>query len=149
MRQPKVTFAFISLPVLLLFLFVISLSYQFNQKQSQQRQWRYQQAQVLEEQLIWRAFEFQIVSNVGPSQASDSTCAGFCILDIGDLATAAWPNVYEYQDESLVWIFEKYLGGKSTYRLCAKAVLHSLTYCWWLTQSDGQLYWFASLPINH
>lgn len=149
MYRPKIKAAFISLPVLLLLLFVISLSYQFNQKQAQQRQWRYQQTKVLKEQLIWQAFEFQVVSKVISSQASMSVCAGFCELEIDEITTAAWPNTYQYQGEALVWLFEKYLGDKDRYRLCAKAVLNPMIHCWWLEHADGQLYWFASLPINH
>lgn len=148
MHQPKIKAAFISLPVLLLLLFVISLSYQFNQKQAQQRQWHYQQIEVLKEQLIWQVFEFQIVSKVIASQASTSACDGFCVLETDDIAIAAWPNSYQYRDETLVWLFEKYLGDKDKYRLCAKAVLYPMIYCWWLEHTDGQLFWFASLPIN-
>lgn len=149
MRILQTTKAFISLPVLLLLLFVISLSYQFNQEYAAQRQWRFQQQLVVDEQLIWQAFEFQVLSELESNQATLSVCTGFCLLDLSESAISHWPNKYQYQDDVLVWFFEKENTLEGEYRVCAKRALYQSAYCWWLAETDGKLNWFASLPINY
>lgn len=141
--------AFISLPVLVLFLFVISLSYQFNQAQAKQRQWLAQTEFTIGQARIWQAFEFQVLSNLQTDQALSSSCGGLCALDVSQVVTDSWPNQYHFKNENLWWIFEAANGPNKHFRVCAKRESDQLIYCWWLKESLGQLYWFASLPINN
>ncbi len=142
--------AFISLPILLLLLFVISLTYQFYQHQADQRQWQYQTQQAKTTELIWQAFEFNLLSGLTVSQAKDSPCETFCLLDVNDFAIDSGSNQYQYDGETLLWVFEKEGHLSRYYRLCAKRVLTLSIQCWWLKEAgNGQLYWFANLPIRH
>lgn len=142
--------AFISLPILLLLLLVISLSYQFNQDQADQRQWHYQTQQAIRKEGIWQAFEFQVLSKLEDVQAQVSSCRTFCVLDISRPVTDNWSNQYQYNDETVLWMFEKEDSSNGYYRLCAKRTLNQTVYCWWLNEEeDGQFYWFANLPIRY
>jgi hypothetical protein len=145
--------AFISLPILLLLLFILSLAYQFNQNQAEKRQWQYQTQQAIRKELIWQAFEFQVLSKLVGTQAQVSHCNALCLLDISQSVTDNWPNQYQYDEEIILWLFEKEIESEDSlnqyFRLCAKRVLNQSVYCWWLKEEEtGQLYWFASLPIR-
>jgi len=142
--------AFISLPILLLLLFIISLAYQFNQHQADQRQWQYQSQQAKTAELIWQAFEFNLISGLTGIQAQASGCDTLCLLDADDFTLDGGSNQYQYGDETLLWVFEKETRLNRYYRLCAKRVLNLSIQCWWLKEGEGgQLYWFANLPIRH
>ena len=140
--------AFISLPILLLLFFVILLSYQFNQDVGVQRQWRFQEFSALEGEQIWRAFEYQVMGDLVSSDAVLSSCGQLCTLDISQASTQAWLNEFQYQNDALLWQFEKDDKAIVRYRLCAKRQFNQSIQCWWLKEEAGRLYWFASLPIN-
>lgn len=140
--------AFISLPILLLLLFVMLLSYQFNQDVGVQRQWHFQESIALEGEQIWQAFEYKVMSDLVSADAAFSTCGHFCELDISQASIEAWPYMYQYQSDALLWQLEKDNNPQVVYRLCAQRQFNQSIRCWWLKEEAGRLYWFSSLHIN-